>query len=497
MISEDLYDKSFVAKHTTGFEAFADYVTGKNDGVPKTPCWAAAVTGLAAAEITALAREYAAAKPAALIGGIAPGRTAYGEQFHRAVHTLAAMTGNIGVRGGWAGRLHEGGRMFGGFDFKTRPFPGPNANPVEAGRPLRTDSLPVTPGSNSSARLHPSEISDAILQGKSGGFPADIRMLFVFQTNPVNQFPNTNKMTQALAKLDFIAVGEQVMTATARYADIVLPVSTFLERDDLKTGGSPPFYGYVNQCVPPQHESKSMLEIRNLLAARLGQATDADTDDGARLHEILSGSYVPDVAALKKNGVFRVPQAAPVVGFQAEIENPEANPFPTPSGRIEIYAASLAVLDDAALPPLATYIEPWEGPRDPLAQKYPLQLITTHFKTRAHSQFENVPWLVELTPQAVTLNSGDAAARGIAEGDMVRVFNDRGEVIVPVRITERIMPGVVDLPQGAWYRPDARGRDRGGCANVLTRDTRSPGGAACCNTALVEVTGFTAPRETL
>jgi len=116
-----------------------------------------------------------------------------------------------------------------------------------------------------------------------------------------------------------------------------------------------------------------------------------------------------------------------------------------------------------------------------------LQLITTHFKRRAHTQFDRVPWLKELLPQAISINTIDAKSRGISNFNLVRVFNDRGEIIVPAKVTERITPGVVDLPQGAWYNPDERGVDRGGCANVLTKDARSPGGAACYNTALVQV----------
>jgi len=139
------------------------------------------------------------------------------------------------------------------------------------------------------------------------------------------------------------------------------------------------------------------------------------------------------------------------------------------------------------LPPIPKYIEPWESRNDPLTAKYPLQVITTHFKRRAHSQFESVVWLRELVTQAISMNPIDAKARGISNGDEVRVFNDRGEIILPAVVTERVMPGVVDLPQGAWYSPDERGVDRGGCANVLTKDTRSPGGAFCYNTGLVQV----------
>jgi len=177
----------------------------------------------------------------------------------------------------------------------------------------------------------------------------------------------------------------------------------------------------------------------------------------------------------------------PSVPFKRQIEDPANNPFPTPSGKIEIYSQQLADMNNPLIPPIPKYIDTWESLNDRLARKYPLQLITTHPKWRAHSQFGNIPWLRELEPQAVAINARDAEARGIKDGDPVRVFNDRGEMSIPAKVTQRIMPGVVDVPEGAWYDPDKRGVDRGGCANVLTRDARSPGGAFTTNTCLVQV----------
>ena len=139
------------------------------------------------------------------------------------------------------------------------------------------------------------------------------------------------------------------------------------------------------------------------------------------------------------------------------------------------------------LPPIPKYIEAWESRNDPLAEKYPLQLVTTHTRRRAHTQFENIPWLRELYPHTISIHTADAEVRGIRDGDMVRVFNDRGEMIIQARVTERIMPGVVDVPEGAWYDPDESGVDRGGCANILTNDVISPGGSFASNTALVQV----------
>ena len=144
-------------------------------------------------------------------------------------------------------------------------------------------------------------------------------------------------------------------------------------------------------------------------------------------------------------------------------------------------------MDNPEIPPIPKYIETWESRNDPLAERYPLQLITSHFKRRSHSQFENVPWLRELLSQALMMNARDAKDRDIQDGDEVKVFNDRGEVIIPAITSQRIMPGVVDLPQGAWYNPDDHGVDHGGCPNVLTKGARSPGGATVHNTNLVQV----------
>ena len=139
------------------------------------------------------------------------------------------------------------------------------------------------------------------------------------------------------------------------------------------------------------------------------------------------------------------------------------------------------------IPPIPKYIENWENRNDPLIKKYPLQLITSHFGRKVHTQSECVPWLREIEPQVVTISNVDARARGIRTGDMVRVFNDRGEMIIPAVVTKRIIAGVVEIPEGAWYDPDENGIDRGGNPNVLTKDQPSPGGAFPYNTALVEV----------
>ena len=482
LLERNLQDQAFLDLHTVGFEHFKNYVFGKEDGEAKTPAWAEGITGVAASTIEKLAVEYGTTKPAALMAGIAPGRTAYGEQYHRAASILAAMTGNIGIHGGSAaGRCWESGpwypyKMSYGLSFK----------PVEGCQPAGK----VQDGQSSAyspSGVHQLRAPDFILEGKAGGFPADIKLALVVNANYLNQGPNINKTVRALRKLECLVVLEQAMTATANFADILLPTTTFLERNDIDFGVGTPFYGFVNKAIEPLGECKSHLEIARELAARMGILNFGNESDLELLQRDVAESEIPDYEAFKQKGVYRIERGEPYVAFQRQIEDPANNPFPTSSRKIEIYSKEWANLSNPELPPIPKYIETWESRNDPLAQKYPLQLITTHFKRRTHGQFEKVPWLKELEDQAMLINVADAGVRGIRDGDKVRVFNDRGEVIIPAKVTERILPGVVDIPQGAWYDPDEKGVDRGGNPNVLTKDQPSPAGAFPFNTCLVQV----------
>jgi len=243
-----------------------------------------------------------------------------------------------------------------------------------------------------------------------------------------------------------------------------------MERNDLTQGVGTAYIGSMNRVIEPLGECKPPWRIAAELAERMGLDGYLDKSEEEVLEE-RARQQLP----------------GPFVAFKEQIEDPANHPFPTPSGKIEIYSQQWEELGIEGLPPLPRYFESWEGRSDPLAEKYPLQLITTHFKRRALSQFENIPWLREIQEQALLMNASDAEARGIRNGDMVRVFNDRGETVIRARVTERIMPGVVDLPHGAWYAPDEKGVDRAGCANVLTSEEYSPGGSFPYNTALVQV----------
>ncbi|MFC1986588.1 molybdopterin-dependent oxidoreductase [Chloroflexota bacterium] len=484
IITENLQDQAFIDKYTVGFDKYSDYLLGKEDGVAKTPQWAEAITTVPAEVIANLAREYATRKPAALIASWGPARSAMGEQYSRAANVLTAITGNIGIPGGYAAGFMRA--------YSSRETKGPRGprNPVEQGAPLRKDSLyKLRGGTNpTSARIHTSKICDAILRGRAGGYPTDIKL--VYAGNLVSSCLNTHRAAEALKSVEFVVIHEQSMTPTAKFADILLPANTFMERSDIAPPwlGSP-YYIYLNKVIDPLYETKSDLEICRELSKKLGipEAFGDETEDEMLRKLASNRNDIPDYDTLKHDGVLKIKMPEPIVSFKKQIEDPEHNPFPTLSGKIEIYSEHLAEMNNPMIPPIPKYIETWESYNDPLAKKYPLQVITPHPKRSTHSILYNVPWLREVEEHKVWINPTDAAARNIRDGDSVLVFNDRGKVFIPARVTKRIMPGVVCLYEGGWYNPDEEGIDHGGCANVLTKDEHSPGGAIAANTALVQV----------
>ncbi len=499
ILTENLQDQAFIDKYTVGIDPYRDYLLGKEDGIVKTPQWAEAITTVPAQTIVDLARDYATSKPAALVAGWAPARAAYGEQYSRAANVLTAITGNIGISGGYASGFMRA------YSSRERPkFVSarlkkmdtkkgiPSPNPVEDGAPPREFSLyNLRGGTNpSSARIHNTKIYDAILRGRKGGYPTDVKLAYVAGSNCLNQHPNTRRGAEALKALDFMVVHEQFMTATAKFADIVLPVNTFMERSDIAPPWlGAPYYIYLNKTVDSMYESKSDLDICRELSVKLGTPSDLFklTEDQILAGIAGSRNDIPDYESMKKDGVLKIKTSEPTVGFKNQIEDPENNPFPTLSGKIEIYSEHIAAMNSIETPPIPKYMTHDESHDSARAAEFPLQLITSHSKLRAHSTWEVVAWMTELEPHAVWISSVDAEERNIKGGDMVDVFNDRGTVRIPAKVTERIIPGAVDIAQGAWYQPDEDGVDIGGCGNTLTKDEPSPGGAHPMNSALVQV----------
>ena len=488
MIKENLYDQIFMDKYTVGFERFKEYVLGQEDGVDKTPSWAAEISGVDAATIERLAREYAITKPAALMDCQGPARSAMGEQYNRCAATLCAMTGNVGRPGGSAG-----GGLMGipvGHMFRMSAIP-PGKNPFELDGPPVKGTLDIR--LRVIKRIHINTIFDAILCGKEGGYPADIKMMWSMCNNYLNQTGNSNKAAKALQKLEFLCVNELFMTPQARYSDLLLPVTSAAERSDLtRPWPSGPYFTFINRALNPLGECKSDFEIVNQLAERLGMKDFNPHTENEWLKMLVElnpeyQKHIKDYETFRREGIHRIKLPEPIVAFKEQIEDIENHPFPTPSGKIEIYSQRVADLNNPMCPPIPKYLATPEDHNDPLFEKYPLQLITPHPKNRVHSEMYMVEWLREVEPHRAWINPTDAERRGIKDGDAIYVFNDRGKVAITAWLTERIIPGVICIFEGSWYAPDQEGIDRGACANTLTNDAYSGGGAAVLNSCLVQV----------
>ncbi|MFX1418722.1 MAG: molybdopterin-dependent oxidoreductase [Promethearchaeota archaeon] len=505
IITENLHDISFIEKYTVGFEKYKSYVLGIQDEQPKTPEWAEKITKVPAKLIRNLAKEYATKKPATLIAGWGPARTMFGEQYSRAANVLCAITGNIGINGGYASGFmrayYSRERIITGERKKSGPIktedekpkkPRIQDNPIDFGADAREDSLFKLKGGTNPAntRIHYNDYYNAILNGKKGGYPADIKMAYIVGTNRLNQFGNVNKGIKALKTLDFIVIFEQFMTPTAQLADIVLPVNTFMERNDIAVPWlGAPYYIYLNKAIDSIHESKSDLEICRELSKKLGVEQSLLDLPEDQILKLLSAPRkdIKSYNKLKRDGYYKVEVEEPFVAFKEQIKDPKNNLFPTLSGKIEIYCEHIAEKNNPLMPPIPKYLTHEEHYDSPKAERFPLQLITPHNKRRTHSTLHNIPWLQEVEPHHAWINPIDALKRNIKNGDLIEVYNERGRVRIPARVTERIIPGVVCVYQGAWYNPDKKGIDLGGCANVLTQDGYSPGGAFPLNSSLVEI----------
>jgi len=489
MITENLYDADFIRTHSVGFdetqmppgfeaeETYKDYIIGRRDGLPKTPGWAESICGVPAETIVRIAREYATTKPAMLYSGYGLQRRAYGEQAVRAACVLAALTGNIGVHGGWASGLGNQAPDGGPFWLV---FP-VGENPVKASIP----SFLWT---------------EAVLRGREMGpeegvvgvpkLDNNIKLLYVVASNClINQHANTNRTAKILSDeslVEFIVVHEQFMTPTARFADVVLPACTQFETWGLEDGWK---YGdeviLMPKILEPLPGTKSDYAICAEVAKRLGFGEKyTEGRDEKQWVEWMLDVYrqtrFPDLPSLdelleKNLGVWARPVSNPAIAFEDFRREPEKYPLPTPSGKIEIFSARLHQLGKPAeIPAVPRYIQEWESPFGEEAKKYPLQAIGHHYLARVHSTHHNNDWLREAFPQRVFINPVDAEERGIKTGQPVKVFNERGALILPCRVTLKIRPGVVAIPQGAWWEPDEDGLDRGGNINVLTSERWSP-----------------------
>jgi anaerobic dimethyl sulfoxide reductase subunit A len=489
MVTENLHSADFIRTHCVGFdgnqmppgyeseESYTDYLLGTRDGVPKTPQWAEEITSVPWEKITQTAREYAQIKPAMLYQGYGMQRRAYGEQVVRAGCVLAAISGNVGVSGGWASGLAlqapDGGAQWISFPL--------GQNPIKAQIPVAAWDRAVLNGTNLT-------LEDGLIGAES--LETDVKLIYAVATNClINQHMNINRSAKILADeslVEFLIVQDQFLTPTGRFADLILPACTAFETYGVQDGWK---YGeevlLIPRLVEPLGESKSDYQICAELAGRLGirDAYTEGLDERGWVGRILENyrvtryQNVPLVDEFESSniGVHSQSVTDPVVAFTDFRRDPEKYPLNTPSGKIEIFSQELFERGNPTeIPPIPKYIQEWESPFGDEAEQYPLQVIGSHSLHRVHSTHDNNDWLEEAFPQRIYINERDAATRGICDGDKVRVYNRRGAIIAHCRITVRIIPGVIDIPQGAWWMPDESGVDQRGSVNVLTSERLTP-----------------------
>lgn len=484
IITENLQDQHFLDTYCLGFDeehmpadipagnSYKCYILGTGiDQIPKTPGWAERLTGIPSETIIELAREYALTKPGALIQGFGPQRHAYGEQPPRSAAALAAMTGNIGIKGGWASGC---------------------------GSPCRKQYVGSIPINNPckaqiSMYMWPLAIQRGTELGKTEGvrgvdkLSANMKLIFNLAGNClINQHSDTNETAKLLADdslVEFIVVSDHFLTSSAKFADILLPADNFMEREDIVVPWSCGDYVlFMNKAVDTVYECRNGYDWVSDLAERLNLA--AEFTQGKTLEDWLrfivdetrkGTAGFPSYEEFKRAGIYDWEYEEPAIAFKQQINDPLNHPFPTPSGKIEFFSSRLWDLAKPnEIPAIPKYISAWEGPEDPLRNRYPLQCIGHHTKRRIHSMFDNNDWMEQTEAQVFWISVHDAEQRCIKDGEEVCVYNDRGKVILTAKVTPRIMPGVVSVPQGGWWSPDKEGVDRRGCINTLTKYQPTP-----------------------
>lgn len=411
-----------------------------------TPEYTAKITDVSPQTVVQLAELYANNHPGGIKVGFGLSHWYRGDLTFQALLTLSALTGNIGVHGGGV-TIFSGALLTTAFDVPNWFFP---------------DKKQYT-------YLPPMAASDAMLEGK----PYPVRAAWFLIDNFAQQMSDRNKVLKALNSLDFLVVSDYVLSATAELADIVLPACTYLEKTDLLGSGNY-YLQYMPKTISPLWESKSDLDAIRMVAEKMGVGEYFAKKPDDYIEEIL---HIGDPEAdanvrgltweqLTK-GAYRLNTATtPYVPFYDK-------KFPTKSGKIEFYVELLIPYEQE----LCDYKEPIEAtPNNPLFKKYPLVFLSTHTRFRTHSQYSDLPWLKEINNNGdgfLEISPVDAETRNIANGDIVRIFNDRGEMKVRARITQGIKAGVTNCYQGGWVTQQVKHYIEGH-PNNLTHQIANP-----------------------
>ena len=490
LVSEGLHDRDFLGSFTEGWDVFEPYVLGTADGQAKDADWAAPLTGVASDAIRALARDLHG-KRALITVAHALQRAEHGEQPVWMAAVLAAALGQIGLPGGGFGYALGAIAYYGR---RTVAVPLPTLSQERNGV---ADFIPV-------ARIADMLLNPGALYRYNGAtrhYP-DIKLVYWAGGNPFHHHQDLNRLRRAFARVDTVVVHELGWTATARHADIVLPCTMTLEREDIGGNGNDPLLVAMHRAAEPVGTARDDYTIFADLARRLG--AEAAFTEGRSAREWLAHLYEPTRRALEEQGhpapdfetfwragsldlPLRADDGGNLRRFRTD---PDAHKLRTPSGELEIHSATIAGFGEPDCPGHPSWLPRTERP-SPAA---PLYLVANQPATRLHSQLDfggHSAAAKHRGREVARMHPADAAARGIADGDIVRLHNARGACLAGIRLTERIRPGVVQLPTGAWFDPADPEDDTALCVhgnpNVLTRDVGTSALAQGCTGQLTTV----------
>jgi len=491
LIAENLHDRAFLDRYTVGADRLIAYVLGESDGVAKTPDWAAALCEIDAETIRSLARRMAGGRTM-LTAAWSLQRADHGEQPYWMLIALAALLGQIGLPGGGFGFGY--GSINGAGNARHRiavPSMSSGVNPGMVIPVARVADLLLNPG-------------DAFeFNGRRLTYP-DIKLVYWAGGNPFHHHQDLNRLQRAFRRPETVIVHEPWWTATARHADIVLPATTTLEREDIGASSRDRYVLAMNQAIPPVGEARDDYEIFAELSSRLG-AGEAFTEgrsrpdwlrflyERARKGALALNLPMADFDTFWAQGWVELPVPMDdFILFEDFRTDPDKHPLRTPSGRIELYSETIAGFGYDDCPGHPVWLEPAEWLGSAATMRFPLHLVTNQPRTRLHSQLDMSPLSVSEKiggREPMWIHPEDARTRGISTGDAVRLFNDRGACRAGALVTDAVRPGVVQLAPGAWFEPLPNGEDDRGNPNLLTYDrgTSRLGQGCAALTALVEV----------